>query len=97
MKKIAALTVLLFAVYAFGQSYGALSFGPNAPTLASCPAGAATMTMFCTVGAGSGPYTLNASFNALPYVQIYPPLAQTAGVTSLNGKTGALTTSVTVQ
>jgi hypothetical protein len=92
MMKRLILVVIVLAVYAFGQSYGALSFGPIAPTLASCPSGVVTMTTLCTVGTAA-PYTIYVSYNGGAYGALIP--AQVAApVTSVNGKTGAVTLSI---
>lgn len=97
MKRTIVLVLTLLVGYALGQSFGSWSFGPNAPTLASCPAGIAGMTTFCSVGTKTTPYAVWASFDAGVYVQIYPPPAAATGIQSINGKTGPnVTISATV-
>ena len=96
MKKFAvgfvvALT-LCAAVYVFAQSYGAISIGTIAPTVANCPAGQANAASLCVVGTSAAGYAFYVSYNAGTY-QLLVPAATGGGVTSFNGRTGAVTLS----
>jgi len=94
MKKFAigfALALALCCVWmAFAQTYGALSIGTIAPTVASCPPGVANAATLCVVGAGTTGYAFYVSYNATAY-QLLVPATTSSGVTSFNGRTGPVT------
>lgn len=80
----AVLAVMAFILFAGHQypvhaqpSYGALSFGPIAPTLSSCPAGETNKTSFCTVGTVSTSYAIYVSYNGGAYQPLIPPAPTT--------------------
>ena len=63
------------------QSFGAINFGPIAPTLAQCQPGLPNQTLLCAVG--SNPYVIWASYNQLPYAML-----GTAGPPGASGTPG---------
>jgi len=92
MKKFAigfALALALCCVWmAFAQTYGAISIGTIAPTVASCPPGQANAATLCVVGTSTTGYAFYVSYNATAYQLLVP--ATSAGVSSFNGRTGAV-------
>lgn len=82
--------VLGIVLLAYGQSYGGFGYAPIAPAVSNCPPGQSTYTVFCTVGSATTGYQIYVSYNAGAY-QLLVPANAPAGVTSFNGRTGAVT------
>lgn len=83
---LAGFLIMRYPHAVLGQSYGAVSIGPIAPAVANCPAGQSGFATLCPVGSGST-YTMYVSYNAAAY-QLLVPVS--SGVTSFNGRTGAV-------
>lgn len=97
MKRISIITLTILAALIGGmvarhvsaQSYASISLGPIAPTVAQCPAGQPNTASLCPVGSGAS-YSMYVSYNGGAYA-VLAGGSQTAGVTTFNGRAGAVT------